>query len=125
MSKNKVEVIIGGTIYSLQGEESQEHIQKVARLIDSKVSSIQQANRGTALSTTKVYMLTALNITSELIKTEEDLNAYSLELEKCSAENLALKDRIKELTLELTKFKMQTQSTPIYPKKNDHTNRGR
>lgn len=125
MSKNKVEVIIGGNIYALQGEESQEHIQKVAGLIDKQIASIQKANVRTNLNTSKIYMLTALNVANEYIKTKEELAAYTDELEKCSAENLALKDKIREMTLELTNMKNQMTSTNIYHKKNDHTNRGR
>ncbi|MDF2594036.1 MAG: cell division protein ZapA [Clostridia bacterium] len=125
MSKNKVEVIIGGNIYALQGEESQEHIQKVAGLIDKQIASIQKANVRTNLNTSKIYMLTALNVANEYIKTQEELAAYADELEKCSAENLALKDKIREMTLELTNMKNQMTSTNIYHKKNDHTNRGR
>jgi cell division protein ZapA len=125
MSKNKVEVIIGGNIYALQGEESQEHIQKVAGLIDKQIASIQKANVRTNLNTSKIYMLTALNVANEYIKTQQELAAYSDELEKCSAENLALKDKLREMALELTNMKNQMTSTNIYHKKNDHTNRGR
>ena len=120
-----MEVIIGGNIYALQGEESQEHIQKVAGLIDKQIASIQKANVRTNLNTSKIYMLTALNVANEYIKTKEELAAYTDELEKCSAENLALKDKIREMTLELTNMKNQMTSTNIYHKKNDHTNRGR
>lgn len=132
MSKNKVQVIIGGNIYSLQGEESQEHIHKVAELLNKKISSIQQANVRTSLNTSKVYMLTALNVASEYIKTQEELDrtqeeleAYATELEKCNAENLALKDKIREMTIEITNVKNQMVDTKTYHKKNDNTNRGR
>ncbi len=125
MSKNKVEVIIGGNIYALRGDESQDHIHKVATLINQKIKSIQQANVRTSLNTSKVYMLTALNIANEYIKIEEELAAYTKELEKCSAENLALKDKIREMTLEITEAKNKIISTNGYPKKNDNKNRGR
>jgi cell division protein ZapA len=125
MSKNKVEVIIGGNIYSLKGEESQEHIHKVAALINNKINGIQHANVRTSLNTHKVYMLTALNIASEYIKIEEELAAYTNELEKCNAENLALKDKMREVTLELTNVKSQASDARTHHKKNDSTNRGR
>ncbi len=125
MSKNKVEVIIGGNIYYLQGDESQEHIQKVAALINKQLNSIQKANVRTSLNTSKVYMLTALNVASEYIKIEEELEAYTNELQKCSAENLALKDKIREMTLEITEIKNQLAAAKASHKKNDHTNRGR
>ncbi|MDF2612608.1 MAG: cell division protein ZapA [Clostridia bacterium] len=125
MSKNKVEVIIGGNIYSLQGEESQEHIHKVAGLINKIISSIQKANVRTSLNTSKVNMLTALNVASEYIKMQEELESYANELEKCNAENLALKDKIREMTIEITNVKNQMAEAKTYHKKNDHTSRGR
>ena len=45
MSKNKVEVVIGGLIYALQGEESEEHMQKVAKLINEKTYEVQSLHR--------------------------------------------------------------------------------
>lgn len=125
MSKNKVEVIIDGTIYSLQGEESQEHIQKVARIINEKFQGIQEKRGKVSFNSTKATMLVALNVADEYVKTQQELSAYMQELQKCNAENLALQDRIKELTLELAQVKAQLASTSIQHKKNDHTNRGR
>lgn len=125
MSKNKVEVIIGGNIYSLHGDESQEHIHKVAALINKKLSNIQQASVRTSLNTSKIYMLTALNVASEYIKAEEELAAFGAELQKCSTENLALKDKIREMTLQITDVKTQLAEAKTSYKKNDHTNRGR
>ena len=125
MSKNKVEVIIGGTIYSLRGEESQEHMHRVAELLNTKLSSIQQSNVRTSLNPSKVYMLTALNVASEYIKVQEELEHYATELEKCSAENIALKDKLREMTVELTNLKNQLAEAKIYHKKNEHINRGR
>lgn len=107
MSKNKVEVIIGGTIYALQGEESPEHISKVASLIDKKLEQVQQGKPSGNLA--KMYMLVAINVADDYLKLEQELNQYSKELEKCNAENLVLKDKLKELTLELAQVKTQVQ----------------
>jgi len=125
MSKNKVQVIIGGNIYSLQGEESQEHIHKVAGLLNKKINTIQQANVRTSLNTSKIYMLTALNVASEYLKVQEELESYTMELEKCNAENIALKDKIREMTIDITNAKNQMVDEKVYHKKNDNTNRGR
>lgn len=125
MSKNTVEVIIGGNIYCLRGEESGEHIHKVAEFLNKQIGSIQQANVRTSLNPSKVYMLTALNVASEYIKLKEEFDSFTEELQKCSAENLALQDKIRELTLELTNYKNQTADVKSYYKRNDHTGRGR
>lgn len=127
-----MEVIIGGNIYSLQGEESNQHIQQVAALIDQKLLEIQK-NYGTKrLSTSQLYMLSAINIGDEYLKTKEELDekylktkeelnekylktkeeleVYIRELEKCNRENLALLERIEELGLEMNRIKIGQQS---------------
>lgn len=121
MAKNKVEVIIGGNIYSLQGEESNQHIQQVAALINQKLLEIQK-NYGTKrLSTSQLYMLSAINIGDEYLKTKEELGekylktkeeleVYIRELEKCNRENMALLERIEELGLEMNRLKIGQQS---------------
>lgn len=119
MAKNKVEVIIGGSIYSLQGEESNQHIQQVAGMIDEKVIEIQKKYGTKRLSTSQLFMLSAINIADEYLKTKEEvdiakeevattkeeLNIYIRELEKCNSENLALLERIEEMGLEINRLK--------------------
>ena len=105
MSKNKVEVVIGGNIYSLQGDESNQHIQQVAGIINQKILEMQGRGSIKHLSTSQVNMLAAINIADEYLKTKDELNLYIKELEKCSEENLALMNRIEELGLEINKLK--------------------
>lgn len=107
MTENKVEVIIGGNIYSLKGDESQEHIQKVAALIDKKILELQKSNINNSLNTSKLYMLAAINVADEYIKLKKKYEAYEHELIQCNMENLALKQRLDEITLELTQAKVQ------------------
>lgn len=113
MLKNKVEVIIGGNIYALQGEEPEEQIQKVASLINGKIQEIQKNDVSKKLSSSQIHMLTAINLGNEYLKAKEDsdiyykdLELYSHELEKCSKENLALLERMEEMSLELAKLKV-------------------
>lgn len=106
MAKNKVEVIIGGQVYALQGNESEEHIQQVANIVDKKITEIQKNMPIKRLSTTQKHMIAALNIAEEYLKVKIDLEAYSKELEKCNTENLALLERIEEMALEINKLKI-------------------
>lgn len=109
MAKNKVEVIIGGNIYSLQGDESNQHIQRVAAMIDQKIAEIQKTYGTKRLSTSQIHMLSAINIADEYLKTKDELNLYVKELEKCSEENLALLERIEEMGLEINRLKMNAK----------------
>lgn len=125
MAKNRIEVIIGGAIYALQGEESEEHIQKVARLINDKLLEIQEANGRTKLTSHKANMLVALNVADEYVKTKQQLDAYTDELEKCSTENLALKQQIQELSSQIAQTREQLAAATHSHHKKDYTNRGR
>lgn len=109
MSKNKVEVIIGGNIYTLQSDMPKEHIQKVAQMIDEQITSIQKNDLSQRLSTSQLYMLTALNIADEYIKVKKDFERYEKELEKCSNENIVLMEKLKEMGLEKAKTRTKTK----------------
>ena len=125
MSKNKVEVVIGGLIYALQGEESEEHMQKVARLINEKTYEVQSVHHNKQrINPARMNMLVTLNIADECVKRKQELERYAAELAKCNEENLALRDKIKEISLELTESKQQL-AVKESSKKKEHTNRGR
>lgn len=122
MSKTRVEVVIGGTIYALQGEESPEHIQRVASLINEKLAEIEGNTISGHLTLEKKHVLMTINVADEYVKQEETLKARQAEIEQYKAENLALQDKIRELTLELAAMKLQHNGQQ---KKNEHAQRGR
>lgn len=106
MAKNKVEVIIGGQVYALQGNESQEQIQKVAHVLDKKMVEIQKNDPMKRLNQSQKHLMLALGIAEEYLKEKTELDSYSRELEKCNQENLALLERIEEMALEINKLKI-------------------
>lgn len=103
MSKNKVEVIIGGSIYALQGDAPKDHIQKVAELIDQQILSIQKSDLSKRLSTSQLYMLTAINVADQYVKLQKDFEHYEEALKKCNEENMILTEKMKEMGLEKAK----------------------
>ncbi|PHV71053.1 cell division protein ZapA [Sporanaerobium hydrogeniformans] len=125
MSKNKVEVIIGGTILALQGEESEEHIQKVASLIDKQLMAIQKNNVRKNLNPTKVYMLAALNIANEYIKALEELSVCMDEIQSFEEEKERLKRELSALKEENAKLQLLEQPTYASVNRKKHINRGR
>lgn len=106
MTKKKVEVIIGGQVYTLQGSESEEHIQKVARVLDEQVTYIQKNDSMRRLNNSQKHMMAALNMADDYLKMKNELQRFSQELEKCNAENLALLERIEEMSLEINSLKI-------------------
>ncbi len=128
VDKNKIEVFIGGRIYTLLGEESQEYMQKVALYIDKKMAQIVRSDRTNALSTTMIATLTSINVADdlfkhressekfqkELLKTEKQLEEnekiigqYEDELGKMQEENIALRKKLDEMQLDMMKIRME------------------
>lgn len=127
VEKNKIEVFIGGKVYKLLGEESEEYMQKVARYIDKKMLEISSAQRSTVLSTAMVATLTSINVADEYFKIKEQNEKLLEKLEKCSSstsnedidkiaiyenalgelqeENIALKEKLDKVIIELDNAK--------------------
>ena len=55
--KNKIETIIGGNSYVLQGHESQEYMQKVALYIDRSMDDVKKLDVANRMSTTQIATL--------------------------------------------------------------------
>lgn len=124
MSKNKVKVVIGGSIYSLQGNESEEHMQRVARLINEKLTEIHSAYNKAHIGQGKVNTLLTLNLADECVKRQEALATYTTSIEIANTENEHLKEEVKELTLQLAQIKEELAIATRQGKK-EHGNRGR
>ncbi len=107
--KNKVEVIIGGAFYVLQGSDSREHMQRVASYIDNVMKDVKKLDISNRMSTTQIAMLTSINVADDFIKTEKKIeeqdlenNGFYVEFTKLENENAALLEKISELQTELT-----------------------
>ena len=114
--KNKIEAIIGGNSYVLQGHESQEYMQKVALYINRMMEDVKKLDVANRMSTTQIAMLTSINVADDLLKVKKQLEEQSLEnndfyseFTKLEQENAALRDKISELQIELTKLRLEAK----------------
>lgn len=102
---NKVIVTIDGVEYPMVSEKSERHMISVAKYVDDELKPIKDAN--SKLSTTKIAILTALNIMDKLIEgsNENDrLIKLNNELKtKVESSNGELKSEIKNLKVDLDK----------------------
>lgn len=124
MSKNRVEVVIGGNIFALQSDESEEHMQRVAKVMNDKLAEIQATYDKTHVGQSKINTLLTLNLADECVKRQENLEAYTTSLEELKAENEKLKEKVKELNLQLTQTKEQL-AVATHQGKMEHGSRGR
>jgi cell division protein ZapA len=79
-SVNRVAVSIFNEEYVVKGEENPEYIEMLASFVDRRMKMIQQRNPN--LSSTKVAVLTALNLADELNKLQEDYDELAKNLEE-------------------------------------------
>ncbi len=78
--RRKVSVMIYGEPYMVLGNDEPGRIEKLAVLVDKKMRLISQRNP--RLSTTKVAVLTALNLADEMIRLKEEQQALAKLLEE-------------------------------------------
>jgi len=77
---NKVTVQIFNEEYVVKGSEEPDYIEMLASYVDRRMRMVQQRNVN--LSTTKVAVLTALNLADELNKLQEDYDELVKTLEE-------------------------------------------
>jgi len=77
--KRKVSVMIFGEPYVVLGTDDPRYIERLAALVDKKMRLIAQRNP--RLTTTKVAVLTALNMADEFSKVKEEQQALAKLLE--------------------------------------------
>jgi cell division protein ZapA len=77
---NKVTVTIYNEDYIVKGDEKPDYIEMLASYVDRRMRMVQQRNVN--LSTSKVAVLTALNLANELNKLQEDYDELVKNLEE-------------------------------------------
>lgn len=122
MAINKVEVVINGNILSLQGEASEAHMQRVAKVINEKLAEIQAAYEKTRLPVSKLNQLLTLNLADEYVKKQEELEQQLESIQQLKEEKEKLQERIRNLMLENDHIK---EEIVIKAQHKNHTNRGR
>lgn len=124
MSKNRVEVVIGGNIIVLQGNESEAHMQRVAKIINEKLSEVQGSYAKVHIGQSKINSLLVLNLADECVKRQEALEHCTTSLQTLSIENKKLEETVNELNSQLAQIREQL-AIATHQGKKEHTNRGR
>jgi cell division protein ZapA len=70
MSKNRQSVEIYGQIYHIVGKASPTYVREVARKVDESMRAIAQGNP--RLDTTKLAVLSAVNMTDQYMKLKQE-----------------------------------------------------
>lgn len=108
-SKNNTKVLIGGTVYTLSGEESEEYIQRVALYINNKMDDLKQSDNGQRLNTRLLNVLLAINIADDLFKEKDSIEQYKERLHQKDKEIELLKEQIDALDSEKSSYDNKIQ----------------
>ena len=98
-NKNKVNIKIAGSDYSLCGEDSPEYMQKLAVFVDKRIQEMMK--RTPLLSVSMASVLVSLNFADELFKMREALVRLDEEKNRLSTGRENLEKDIKALTEEV------------------------
>jgi cell division protein ZapA len=102
-AKNKIQVLIGGKIYTLSGYESEEYLQKVAAYLNNKITEIRSIDGYQRLSPEMRSLLLNLNTADDYFKLKKQADQLG--------DQIAEKDReLYEIKHELISVQMQTET---------------
>jgi len=111
---NKVEVLIGGEVITLRSNERVEHLHRLARYVDEKITTITAKTRAAVLSERVRSVLIALNVADDYFKSVDSFKDVELtqkktakEISQLQKENTLLQQRIKELQEELGRTRVE------------------
>lgn len=94
MEKIRTTVRIAGRDYAMTSYDSEAHVQRVARYVDRKMTEFSLATR---LPSAQLAVLTALNVTDDMLKSRDENNRLRREIGELREENARLQDRLNAL----------------------------
>lgn len=126
--KNDTTVLIGGNVYTLAGDESEEYIQRVALYINNKLDEIRRSDNAKKLNTKLLAVLLDINIADDFFKAkgkiedleksvkskdktittlEQDVVSLQVKLEELDQERYQFNQRIEALKIEIESYKAE------------------
>ena len=127
-SKNDIQVLLGGKVYTLSGYESEEYLQKIALYINNKMIELNNMPNYKRMSADMQKTLLELNMADDYYKAKNhifelekdmeekdrieydlkhDLIAAQIHLESANKEIETLKNEINELQKQIVKLETQ------------------
>lgn len=108
MERNTIEVVIGGKIITLSGEEDAAYMNEVAALINEKLEELQKTASYAKLSAEQKQILLGMNLAEEYFREKKRNDLLESELELKDRELYSLKHELINLQLELEKLQKET-----------------
>ena len=110
--ENRIKITICGTEYTLMAEESPEYMQKIAAIVDGKMSELMV---GGHLNRMDAAILAAMNIADDMIKQQSGTENLRGQIKSYLDEANQAKNELSECKREI--FKLQQQIDKLSKKK--------
>lgn len=88
MQKIRTTVKIAGKDYTISSYDDESYVQRVATYVDRRMEELSAA---TKLPSAQLAVLTAMNVTDDMLKAHDEIRRLRAELSDVRAENEALK----------------------------------
>lgn len=111
MEKNKVKVLIYGTEYTLVSNEEPEYVQRVAVLVDKKLTEIYE--NSPRLSTALAAMLAMINLADDYIKLDDTADDLREQIANYLKNEGNILSELKESKANVAKLEAEVQALKI------------
>jgi len=102
-----LEVLIDGRVYTLAGTCSEEHLQRIGRHIDKKISEARRIKPITAYNFDLNTLYIMINLVDDLIYKTDRANTLESENARLIAENKKIKTEKDDITIKLSEANRQ------------------
>ncbi len=92
---NRVTVNIAGRAYTILAEENKEYMDKVAELVNAKIT---EAHQNADLTVEQASVLAAINVADECLKAQNQVDSMREQLQSYIDENRHLRSQITKAT---------------------------
>lgn len=107
MDKNTIEVVIGGKIIKISGEEDAAYMSEVAAFVNDKMTELEKAKNYRRLSADQKQIFLGMNLADEVFREKKKNSLLESELELKDRELYGLKHELINLQLELEKLQKE------------------
>lgn len=91
MQKIRTTVRIAGKDYIISSYDDEAYVQRVATYVDRR---LEELNAATKLPSAQLAVLTAMNVTDDMLKAHDEIRRLRAEIDALRAENEALKKEV-------------------------------
>lgn len=107
--KNSTQVYIAGKVYTVEGYEEEDYLQKVAAYINTRISDLKQSGNFLRQGVDFFHVMVELNITDDYFKVRRHADQLEKKLDEMEKELYGLKHDLVSAQMKLEKQEQETK----------------